>query len=417
MRESARAGAVTGILALADQCVMCGLCLPHCPTYRLTLNEAESPRGRIALARSMAAGTLAPTPAGLAHLDHCLACLSCEPVCPSGVRYGAILVASRSELAARRPRPGLARRLLRKPALLVAATRLGVALRARHWLVPLARLLPRASILRRAIEILPDRPPSVPRPADAPAAVPTRGRVALFRGCVASVADRDTHEALARLLAALGYEVAVPPGTPCCGALARHAGDDAACGRQWAAAARAIAATGAETVLVSASGCFGTLREGLAEVGSACRVADAAGFLAADAGMERLDFRPLAATAVLHVPCTERNVVGGEPAIRALLARIPDLVLRVLPVQPKCCGAAGDYMLEQPGFADRLRAEKLDQVAALEPDLLLTSNIGCRLHLGNGLEARESAVPVLHPLVVLARQLGQDGASSPGMPS
>ena len=99
-----------GLSALADQCVMCGLCLPHCPTYRLDPVEAESPRGRIALARALNESRLAPTPAALDHLDRCLGCLSCQQVCPSGVRYEEILVRSRAQLAGARPRPARATR-------------------------------------------------------------------------------------------------------------------------------------------------------------------------------------------------------------------------------------------------------------------------------------------------------------------
>jgi len=93
---SGTAGADDRLAALADQCVMCGLCLPHCPTYRLEQVEAESPRGRIALARALADGRLHPTPAALTHLDHCLGCLSCQKVCPSDVQYEEILVRTRA---------------------------------------------------------------------------------------------------------------------------------------------------------------------------------------------------------------------------------------------------------------------------------------------------------------------------------
>ena len=94
------------IPALADQCVMCGLCLPHCPTYRISLDEAESPRGRIALARSLASGRIAPGPTALSHLDQCLTCLSCENVCPSEVRYGEIITRTRAALTGTRARRG-----------------------------------------------------------------------------------------------------------------------------------------------------------------------------------------------------------------------------------------------------------------------------------------------------------------------
>ena len=97
-------GPGAGLVALADRCVQCGLCLPHCPTYQLDRHESESPRGRIAYARAVATGALAPTPVGDLHLDHCLGCRRCEPVCPAGVRYGELLVAARAAQAPRRRR-------------------------------------------------------------------------------------------------------------------------------------------------------------------------------------------------------------------------------------------------------------------------------------------------------------------------
>src|SRR5690606_38610999 len=99
------------LVALADRCVQCGLCLPACPTYRLDRLEPESPRGRIALARGWALDLVAPDPAGEAHLDQCLGCRSCEAVCPAGVEYGALLVAARVRQRRRRT-PGLRLRWL-----------------------------------------------------------------------------------------------------------------------------------------------------------------------------------------------------------------------------------------------------------------------------------------------------------------
>lgn len=398
--DSAPAKADLRLLALADQCVMCGLCLPHCPTYRISLDEAESPRGRIALARWIAAGTLEPDPAALTHLDQCLSCLSCQKVCPSEVRYGEIIVRARAMLP---PRPrGAVGRLLIDPARLTSLARLGAKLGAGRWLPRIARWLP--SSLRTLAERVPSAPAAMPvRP---PRAVPDRGRVTLFRGCVASVYDRDTHAAARALLEALGYEVAVPEGTPCCGALARHAGAVDAADREVAAACAAIAETYGAAVLVSASGCFGDLRDHVSRAGGPT-VVDIHAFLARDARIGSLRFRPLAARAALHLPCTQVNVVGEIGSLRALLARIPGLTVLDVPEQPRCCGAAGNYFIEHPVIADRLRDEKLSQIGT--PDLVLTTNAGCRIHLANGLRNRASAPPVMHPLALLARQLENDG--------
>lgn len=391
-----------GLRELADQCVMCGLCLPHCPTYRISLDEAESPRGRIALARWLDAGRIEPDAAALMHLDQCLACLSCQQVCPSEVQYESIITRVRAALAARRPRRGIIERTLTRPRRLVALARIGALLRASRWAPRAARVLPRDSRWRLLAERIPDVP-STALPDRAQPVARDRGRVTLFRGCVASVYDRDTHASAVRLLEALGYDVRVPPGTPCCGALARHAGDADAADRQSEATRTALNETGGDVVLVSASGCFGDLRDHAAATGSA--IADIHAFIARDERLADLRFGPLAARAVLHLPCTQVNVVGEVASIRSLLARIPGLTVLTLPEQPRCCGAAGAYFIEHPQIADTLRAEKLAQAERQQPDLLLTTNIGCRVHFANGLRGRANAPPVLHPLALLAQQL------------
>ena len=162
--------------------------------------------------------------------------------------------------------------------------------------------------------------------------------------------------------------------------------------------------TGGEAVLVSASGCFGELRDHVARAGGPS-VVDVHAFLARDARIGALRFRPLSARAALHLPCTQVNVVGEVASIRALLARIPALTVLAVPEQPRCCGAAGNYFIEHPAIADRLRDEKLTQIGADAPDVVLTTNVGCRIHLANGLRGRAGAPPVRHPLALLAQQL------------
>lgn len=392
------------LLILADQCVQCGLCLPHCPTYRLEATEAESPRGRIALAKALATGALDPGPLALAHLDHCLGCLSCQKVCPSQVRYDEILTRTRAQLRARRPAVGRLRRSLHDPKLLTRLAQLGAILRTDRWLPAFARLLPKDSLLRRLALSQPSPPLRLVEPDRTQSRPAARGRIVLFRGCVASVHDRDTFAAARTLLEALGYEVVATSAGACCGALPRHAGEIEAATTNAAATREELRRSGAEIVLTTASGCFGDLRDQVLG-DDAMRVIDIHAFLAADAGLAALHFRPLAKKAALHLPCTQVNVAGGADAIQALLARVPQLTVLPLPEQPRCCGAAGSYFIEQPEFADRLRAQKLDQTAALHPDIILTSNIGCRIHLGNGLRQREERIPLRHPLALLAEQL------------
>ena len=367
-----------GLVALADRCVQCGLCLPHCPTYRLDQTEAESPRGRIAYIKAVAQGVLAPTAAGDAHLDHCLGCRRCEPVCPAGVPFGELLLGARAAQARRHPGPlrlRLAGWLLARPPLLGWA--LDLQRHAGNWLP--APLRPE----------LPSPPAPTPLPPGPPQPVE---RMAVFAGCIADRHESGTRAALARLLGAAGVAVDVPAGQGCCGAAAAHAGDTATASRLATANREAFA--GQAGVLCLASGCQDSLArslDGLVTVEDALARLDRLG--------DQLRFRPASARVALHLPCTQRSVVGSGPALRRLLARIPGLDLVELP-DTGCCGAAGLHQLAEPARAQALRAPLLQALADSGASELLSANIGCRLHLAGG-----TIVPVRHPIDFLAEHL------------
>jgi glycolate oxidase iron-sulfur subunit len=375
-RPAPETPAAHGLVALADRCVQCGLCLPHCPTYRLDRSESESPRGRIAYIKAVAEGRLEPSPAGDAHLDHCLGCRRCEPVCPAGVSYGELLVGARTVQAQRQPPPRPQRwaiALLARPALLGPLLDL-----YRH----LGRLLP------RRLRLLP-RPPAPVALAAPVSAAPT---VALFSGCVADRYESGSRAALARLLGRAGLQVVQPKGQTCCGAAAAHAGD-AAMATQLATINRSAFA-GQERVLCLASGCQDSLARSLADGPT---VEDA--LQALDRVADRLSFRPARGRVALHLPCTQRSVVRSDAALRRLLARVPGLDLVELP-DTGCCGAAGLHQLAEPVRAAALRQPLLDALAASGASELVSANIGCRLHLAGG-----TTIPVRHPIDFLAEHL------------
>jgi glycolate oxidase iron-sulfur subunit len=387
------------IIGLADACVKCGLCLPYCPTYALDRVETESPRGRIALSRHAVDGSVAPDTDLRAHLDHCLGCLACERVCPVPVHYGELLTAYRAALPPASPRPRRMLRLLTRPRWLRIGAALARATAARAWLTPLARrILPRDSAVRAAISLLPALP-GAPRAGSA-VSVPAvaRGKVALFAGCVQGALEREAQDAAARLLSAAGFEVGRMEGL-CCGALAAHTGDSADAAAKARRVRDASGNCGVDAVLTATPGCLGTLREDL----PGTPVEDAMAFL--DRHGEALAFRPLERRAVLHLPCTQVNVARADGAVRRLLARIPGLELEVLPTRGMCCGAAGSYMLEFPERAVAQRQRVFENLPDPLPGLLLTANIGCRLHLGAGLRERGTPIEVQHPLILLAQQL------------
>lgn len=389
------------IATLADECVKCGLCLPHCPTYALDETETESPRGRIALAAGAASGILDASFELRLHLDHCLGCMACERVCPVPVHYAPLLTEARAALPPARRRPRMLLAILSRPRLLRIAVVLTRLTGARYWLPKLALALPRDSALRAACMLLPVLPSATRTGVQTDfllASATARTHVALFGGCVQGVFERDAQDAAQCLLTAAGFEVSRIESI-CCGALAAHTGDASRANALAARARNAFKDDCADMLLTATPGCLGSLRAAL----PGARIEDALGFLAARG--EALRFRPLDARVALHLPCTQVNVARAGEAVQSLLARIPGLRIDTLPTQAMCCGAAGSHMLEFPQRAASFRELVLATLPQPAPAILLTSNIGCRLHLTAGLRERGANIAIEHPLSLLARQL------------
>lgn len=398
-------------LAKADLCVKCGLCLPHCPTYQETRHEADSPRGRIMLMQGLASGLIEHTDSLQSHLDGCLSCRSCERVCPAKVPYGELIDAGRAMLATQyvpAPRltrwlaPWLTSRGLRR----IARTLLAVYQRSGLQALVAASGLLHSKRMGRVASLIPQ--PAAANPVGDWHAPRRAQSVQVFNGCVGEIADTATLATIKALLERCGFDVLSPAQQTCCGALHQHAGLQARAAELVADNIAAFA--GDAAILYTASGCGATLKEyGLLANGDADasafaeRVRDPHRFLLdhwpADVVLNALDAR-----IAVHLPCTQRNVTGGGDAVSALLHKIPGARIEPLDLQHNCCGAAGTYFVSQPEMADRLLEHKLDALAAAKPDFLVSSNIGCTLHIAAGLRRRGLRVPVLHPLALLARQ-------------
>src|SRR6202795_60093 len=254
-------------------CIHCGLCLNHCPTYRLWGLEADSPRGRIRQMVLVDEGRLELGESFVRHIDQCLDCRACETACPAGVEYGKLVEGARAEIEQNYRRPffsRLARSLVFRH-LLPHPQRIGAVARvARFYQQSGLRTMARQSGVLRLFGMA-DRDKLMPGIEKEfffsrlgqtfPAQGERRARVALFAGCISQVSFAALHEATIRVLTANGCEVVVPEGQLCCGALAAHAGvRDIA--RQLARKNLSVfLRKDFDAIITNAAGCGSTLKE------------------------------------------------------------------------------------------------------------------------------------------------------------
>ena len=402
-----------------DSCVHCGFCLQACPTFLATGDESDSPRGRIELMRALEAGELAPADPGVAlHLDRCLGCRGCEPVCPSGVGYGRGLEAARALLTQRRGVPSLVRAAL--AALTVAeASRIVYALARLVRATGIPRRLAGWGRLRFAMGMLGATAPKVgggrrrlgkvgggtsrsnlPQPPP----TSTTSPVLLFRGCVMEGLFSHVHDATIRTLQVNGYAVREAPAQVCCGALHAHAGlRDEARGL----ARTNLAAFGDDDtpIVVNSAGCGAMLKEyghlvDVPEEGQrfAARVRDVSELLAERGPRPGA---PLDVTVAYDPPCHLLHAQRiAEPPERMLRA-IPVLRVIFMPDAALCCGSAGLFTLVEPTMSRAVLAPKLASLAEARPQVVATGNPGCLMQLGAGLAAAGVPAAVRHPVELL----------------
>jgi glycolate oxidase iron-sulfur subunit len=408
------------------RCVHCGLCLNHCPTYKLWGLEADSPRGRIRQMVLVDQGRLPLGDSFVQHIDRCLDCRACETACPSGVEYGKLVEAARAQIEQNYRRPFFSRlmRDLVFRGLLPYPDRIAMAARIlRIYQCSGLQSLARASGVLRLFGLA-DRERLLP-PIDGkfffsqlgktfPAVGPRRARVALFAGCIAQVSFSSLHEATIRVLTANGCEVVVPAGQTCCGALAAHAGVRDA--------ARSLARTNLkgflgedfDAVITNAAGCGSTLKEyeqlfgaGTEEHGQARafgkKVRDVTEFLA-DLGLSaRLASLPLRVT--YQDSCHLLHGQKIREAPRKLLRAIPGVELVEMAMADYCCGSAGSYNVTETETSLEILAEKMKHARATGAPVIVTANPGCLLQMRAGAEIHGTGQEVLHVIELLDRAI------------
>ena len=389
-----------------DACVHCGFCLQACPTFLATGDESDSPRGRIELMRALERGDLAATDPALSfHLDRCLGCRGCEPVCPSGVHYGQGLEAARAVIAQSRGVPWIAR------AALWALTTRGVSDAVYRFARILRSVLPRSVAgfgrIRFAMGMLLATKPQRRAAFDVrrgrsplSAARHTPHAALLFRGCVQQGLFRHVHEATERVLQVNGYEIKDPAGQGCCGALHAHAGLPE---RARALARKNVAAFGSgdEPIVVNSAGCGAMMKEYGHVLGP-----EGARFAARVRDVTELLDPPLPGAPVdLHVaydpPCHLLHAQRIAAAPLQLFAAIPTLTLVPLAGASECCGSAGLFSLLEPEMSRHVLAKKLDHLRAAAPQVVASGNPGCLMQIGAGLAAAGIRAAVRHPIELL----------------
>jgi len=408
------------------QCVHCGLCLNHCPTYRVLHLEPESPRGRIHLVRAAAEGRIELNERFANHLYLCLMCRACETACPSGVKYGRIAETARELLGP--PGSPLARAIAKS-----AFTHLLPSPRRLRMLARLLRLYQQSGVerllgrylskrFREMHAMLPTVPAQFFKPPTevAPAIGKPRARVGMLSGCVMSILFPDVNEATLRVLRVNGCDVVIPKAQVCCGALNIHNGETAVAKKMARRNIDAFTSAGVEPVIVNAAGCGAAMKE----YGHLLRddplyadkaekfgrlVKDASEFLA-EIGLVG-PLRRVELVATYQDPChlAHGQRVRSQP--RKLLAAIPGLRLVEMEGPDRCCGSAGIYNLTHPEMSQELLREKMGSIAQTSAQAVVAPNPGCMLQLRYGAGRYGPPLTVLHLMDLLDRAYSAAGES------
>lgn len=411
---------------LIDTCVHCGFCLSTCPSYRVLGKEMDSPRGRIYLMDAINEGDAPLNEATAQHFDTCLGCLACVTTCPSGVQYDQLISATRHQVERNYSR-SLPDKVIRS----LIFNLFPYPQRLRLFLAPLflyqklgiqklvqgTGLLPKIFPRLAAMEsILPEIRVESFRDS-LPEVIPAQGekryRVGMILGCVQRLFFSPVNEATVRVLTANGCEVVIPKSQGCCAALPEHQGQ----AEQAQALARqmidSFEGTGVDAVIINAAGCGHTLKEygHILEddlhyrdkaKAFAGKVKDVQEFLA-NVGMTAT-LNPLIEGELAIVYQDACHLLHGQKISlppRQLLQQIPGIRLKEPMDAALCCGSAGVYNMLQPGVAEELGQQKVENLLNTGAELIASANPGCSLQIKKHLQLQDREVCLMHPIELL----------------
>jgi glycolate oxidase iron-sulfur subunit len=395
------------------KCVHCGFCTATCPSYQVLGDELDSPRGRIYLIKDMLENDRPADEKTVKHIDRCLSCLACMTTCPSGVHYMHLVDHAREHIEKTYKRP-LFDRLLRWVLTLILPYpgRFRLAMAGAILAKPFRKLMP-ALFPGRIGAMIDIAPPRVAGPAlhDDPGVKPARGerrkRVALMTGCAQKALNPDINAATIRLLNRHGCDVVVAGGAGCCGALTHHMGKTDLSHASAAANIRAWAAEadgdGLDAIIINTSGCGTTVKDyGYMFRGDPALAADAARIsgltmditeFMADLGLDGGAAPKL--RVAYHAACSLQHGQKVTGAPKQLLRSAGFEVVE--PAEGHlCCGSAGTYNLLQPEISAQLKARKVANIEATQPQVIAAGNIGCMMQIGSA-----TGIPVVHTAELL----------------
>ncbi len=407
-------------------CMHCGLCLPHCPTYALTGLEKSSPRGRIRLIKAVAEGEMAMTEGFVDEMNFCLDCQACETACPAGVQYGSLVESARAQIFESEHESTLSR-VVKKVVLrwvFIDHRRLKALARVLRLYQNsgLQRFVQKTGLLKFIWPRLHDIQPLAPRVSKQfssdqlaetmkPEGKP-RFRVGLLTGCLMDVAFADVNVDTAKLLLQQGCEVVVPKTQGCCGSLQAHNGDRSTAREMARTLIGVFDAEKVDFIVMNSAGCGAFMKEyghlfddddPLADRAKAvcAKVKDITEFLT------ETGIRPLEVPARPNSPFEGKRVtyhdachlvhsqkISRQP--RELLRSIPGIEFIELPESTWCCGSAGIYNIVRYDDSMKLLQRKIEKIKSIRPDIIVTGNPGCLIQIQHGLAMEGLEVELLH---------------------
>ena len=385
------------IIQATDECVMCGLCLPHCPTYKIAKLEPESPRGRIALVRGLFEDQLQANETIRLHLDHCLTCMKCEDVCPANVDYEKIIDAGRTitnsqESLNKKLQQSILLFLLSNSLIRQLFKYLISSLRA----LGAIHLLGHFRIFRLLSSKIHTHAPTFTSSSTGP-------RVVLLNSCASYLVNDETYSNAELILTKLGYNVIKFETVQCCGALHQHCGDHKSAEALKDKFILANNSIKTDYLVSLATGCGAHIKHFENKLDST--FIDINELVLQQLEIKNIAFKPLAKKVLIHIPCSQSLISNVTSLLKRLLNFIPEIEIIEFNDETACCGAGGLNTLKYSQLANQLIADKVAQLKHSNAAYLTSSNIGCAMHFQAQLKQENIPVQVCHPITLLTQQM------------